>query len=53
MPSRTSSDRAKAVVYPAPNWGATIGAVVAGVILWGLLIGGLDLWLFGVAPLAM
>ena len=45
-------DRRKAVVYPAPEWGATIGAVVVGLILWGLLIGGLHLWLFGVSPLA-
>ncbi len=46
-------DRKNAVVYPTPNWGATIGAIVAGVVLWGLLIGGLHLWLFGVSPLAM
>ncbi|MGO9419222.1 NnrU family protein [Roseiarcus sp.] len=46
-------DRAKAIAYPAPNWGATIGAVVIGIVVWGLLIGGLHLWLFGVAPLAM
>ncbi len=43
-------DLAKAIVYPAPNWGATIGAIVVGVVLWGVLIGGLHLWLFGVAP---
>ena len=36
----TARDRAKAVVYPAPNWGATIGAIVVGVVLWvGLLDG--------------
>lgn len=46
-------DRAKAITYPTPNWGATIGAIVAGVVVWGLLIGGLHLWLFGVAPLAI
>ncbi len=46
-------DRAKAIAYPVPNWGATIGAIVAGVILWGVLIGGLHLWLFGVSPVAM
>ena len=45
-------DRRNAVVYPTPNWGATTGAIVAGVALWGLLIGGLHLWLFGVSPLA-
>ncbi len=46
-------DRANAVVYPAPNWGATVGAVVVGAVLWVVLLGGLHLWLFGVAPLAM
>ncbi len=46
-------DRTKAIVYPAPNWGATIGAIVVGVILWGALIGGLHVWLFGVSPVAM
>ncbi len=46
-------DRANAVAYPAPNWGATVGAVVIGAVLWVLLLGGLHLWLFGVAPLAM
>ena len=43
-------DRAKAIVYPAPNWGATIGAIVAGVVVWGALMGGLHQWLFGVSP---
>ncbi len=46
-------DRANAVVYPAPNWGATLGAVVVGVVLWGVFLAGLHLWLFGVSPLAM
>jgi uncharacterized membrane protein len=46
-------DRAKAIAYPAPNWGPTIGAIVIGIVVWGLLIGGLHLWLFGVAPVAM
>jgi hypothetical protein len=29
------------------------GAVVAGLIAFGVLIGGLHFWLFGVSPLAM
>jgi uncharacterized membrane protein len=51
--SAYARDRRNAVVYPPPVWGATIGAIVAGVVLWGVLIGGLHLWLFGVAPVAM
>ena len=46
-------DRVKAIAYPAPNWGATIGAIVIGIVLWGLFIGGLHQWLFGVSPVAM
>ncbi|HTR15244.1 MAG TPA: NnrU family protein [Roseiarcus sp.] len=46
-------DRRKAIVYPAPEWGATIGAIVLGVILWGVLLGGLHLWLFRVSPMAV
>jgi uncharacterized membrane protein len=46
-------DRAKAIAYPAPNWRATIGAIVVGILAWGALIVGLHLWLFGVAPVAM
>ncbi len=45
-------DRRNAVVYPAPNWGATAGAVVAGFVLWAALFGGLHFWLFGVSLLA-
>jgi len=51
--SAYARDRRNAIVYPTPNWGATIGAIVVGVLIWGLLIGGLHLWLFGVSPLAM
>ncbi len=46
-------DRRKGVVYPAPELGATAGAIVAGLVVYALLIGGLHLWLFGVSPLAM
>ena len=51
--SNYARDRANAVVYPAPNWGATIGAIVIGIVLWLVLLGGLHQWLFGLAPLAM
>ena len=46
-------DRKNAVVYPAPNARATIGAIAVGLVVWGFFIAGLHLWLFGVAPLAM
>ena len=39
-------------VYPAPEWGATAGAIVVGVVLFALFVGGLHRWLFGVAPFA-
>ena len=45
-------DARNSVVYPEPNWGATIGAVALGVVLWIALLGGLHLWLFGVSPMA-
>jgi uncharacterized membrane protein len=45
-------DARNAVVYPPPNWGATIGAIALGVALWIALLGGLHLWLFGVSPMA-
>ena len=51
--SNYARDRAKAVAYPAPNRNATIGAIVAGVVLWVVFLAGLHLWLFGVSPLAM
>jgi uncharacterized membrane protein len=53
LSSAYARDRRNAVVYPPPNWGATVGAIAVGFVLWGLLIGGLHLWLFGVSPLAM
>ncbi len=46
-------DRVKGVAYPSPALGATVGAIVVGVVLWAALIGGLHLWLFGVSPLAV
>ena len=50
--SSYSRDRLNAVAYPPPNWGATIGAIALGVILWIALLAGLHLWLFGVSPMA-
>ena len=47
--SSYSRDRLNAIVYPAPNWGATIGAIALGVVLWIALLGGLHRWLFGVS----
>jgi uncharacterized membrane protein len=52
LSSNYGRDRANAIAYPAPNWGATVGVVVVGIVLWGVLMGGLHQWLFGVAPVA-
>jgi uncharacterized membrane protein len=46
-------DRRNGVVYPEPQVAATAGAVVAGLVLYAVLIGGLHFWLFGVSPLAV
>lgn len=43
-------DRRAGAVYPAPEIGQTAGAVALGLVLYGLLLGGLHLWLFGVPP---
>lgn len=51
--SAYARDRRNRVVYPEPQFAATAGAVVAGLVVYSLLIGGLHLWLFGVSPLAM
>ena len=50
--SSYARDRRNAVVYPTPNWGATIGAIVLGIVVWVALLGGLHLWLFDVSPMA-
>jgi uncharacterized membrane protein len=52
LSSSYARDRANAVVYPAPNWGATSGAIAVGIVLWLVLVGGVHRWLFGVATLA-
>jgi uncharacterized membrane protein len=51
--SSYARDRRNGVVYPEPQLAATAGAVVAGLVLYAVLLGGLHLWLFGVSPLAM
>jgi uncharacterized membrane protein len=52
LASAYARDRRNGVVYPQPQLAATAGAVVAGLVAYALLIGGLHLWLFGVSPLA-
>ena len=51
--SSYARDQRNTVTCPAPNWGATMGAVVLGVVIWIALLGGLHLWLFGVSAIAM
>jgi uncharacterized membrane protein len=51
--SAYARDRRNGVVYPEPQVAATASAVVVGLVVYALLIGGLHLWLFGVSPLAM
>ena len=53
LASSYGRDASDAVIYPAPNWGATTGAIVLGVVLWIALLAGLHQWLFGVSPMAM
>ena len=50
--SSYARDRRNAVTYPAPNWGATIGASLLGAVIWIALLGGLHLQLFGKSPTA-
>ncbi len=51
--SAYARDRRNGVVYPEPQVAATASAVVVGLVVYALLIGGLHFWLFGVSPLAM
>jgi uncharacterized membrane protein len=51
--SSYARDRRNGIVYPEPQLAATAGAIVVGLVVYGLLIGGLHLRLFGVSPLAM
>lgn len=52
LASSYARDRRNGVVYPAPELGATAGAVIAGLVLYAVLLAGVHLWLFGVSPLA-
>lgn len=45
-------DHSNGVVYPAPNWSATAGAIVVGLAFWIVMAFWLHRWLFGVSPLA-
>jgi len=49
--SSYARDRRNSVVYPEPNWSATIGAIVLGLALWVVIAFWLHFWLFGVSPL--
>jgi len=51
--SSYARDRRNGVVYPEPNWNATIGAIVVGLALWAVLAFWLHFWLFGVSPLGV
>lgn len=51
--SSYARDRRNGIVYPEPQVRATASAIVVGLVVYALLIGGLHLWLFGVSPLAM
>jgi uncharacterized membrane protein len=53
LTSSYARDRRNAIVYPEPNWGATIGAIVVGLVLWAVIAVWLHLWLFGVSPMAV
>jgi uncharacterized membrane protein len=49
--SSYARDRRNSVVYPEPNWGVTIGAIILGLALWAVIAFWLHFWLFGVSPL--
>jgi uncharacterized membrane protein len=53
LASSYGRDRRNGVRYPTAEVGATAGAVVVGLVLYAVLLGGLHLWLFGVSPLVM
>jgi len=50
--SSYARERRSAVIHLQPNWGATIGAIVVGLVLWAAIAFWLHFWLFGVSPLA-
>jgi len=49
--SSYARDRRNRLVYPEPNWSATGGAIVVGLLFWAVLVFWLHSWLFGVSPL--
>jgi uncharacterized membrane protein len=51
--SSYARDRRDRLVYPEPKWGATIGAVVIGIVLWAVIALWLHFRLFGVSPLGV
>jgi uncharacterized membrane protein len=51
LASSYARDRRNGLVYPEPNWNATIGAIVVGMALWAVIVFWLHSWLFGVSPL--
>jgi uncharacterized membrane protein len=53
LASAYARDRRNGIIYPAPELGATGGAIVVGLVLDAALLGGVHLWLFGVSPLAI
>ncbi len=52
LTSSYARDRRNSIVYPEPNWGATLGAIVLGFALWAVIAFWLHSWLFGVPALA-
>ena len=52
LASSYARDRRNGLVYSAPEFPATAGAVVAGIVIFAVFAGGLHLWLFGVSPFA-
>jgi uncharacterized membrane protein len=52
LASAYARDRRDNVAYPSPAWGATVGAIATGFVLWVVIAFWLHYWLFGVAPLA-
>jgi uncharacterized membrane protein len=49
--SSYARDRQNRVIYPEPSWGATMGAIILGLVLWVVIAFWLHFWLFGVSPL--
>ncbi len=51
LASSYARDRRNGLVYPAPNWSGTAGAIVVGLAFWAVIAFWLHYWLFGVSPL--